>query len=616
MMRQMRDNMKAIMLVTAIAFVGLMVFGWGMDITGRSSAQAAGGELGRVNGQSITYERYLEVYRRIYDQQRQALDGRVPATMNREIEEAAWQQLVGDVLLEQEMRRRGIRVTESEIRQAARFAPPPEVLQNEVFYTDSQFDLAKYHQYLASPAVDPQLLAQLESYYRDLIPRSKLYFQVTAGSYLPDSELWRLWRDREEKVRARFISLDPLTLVADDAVSVTDREISAYYKDHAKQFERPARAQVRVVAIRKTPTAADTAAARDRALTLRQEILGGADFAEVARRESKDPGSAAQGGDLGTFGRGQMVPAFEEAVWSLPVNRVSEPVLTPFGYHLIQVQSRTADQARARHILVPIELTEQSEDELVRRADEMETLGASQPLDAVARELGLAVQTVDIVEGQAVIPGVGPAEDGVDWAFHDAEEPGAVSDVFETDDAFYMLELVETAPAGRIPLADVAPLIRARLLAEKKREAAAVIGRQLVDRIRSGNTLDQVAASRDLEVQEAGPFSRADFVPGLGQTNAAIGAAFGLQPGQTSGLVEANGRFYILQTIEKVPADRQKFDEEKAGLRARLASAFAQQRWNAFVASLHEEAEIIDNRDKVLRAPARDAGPVTDFAGW
>ena len=75
MMRQMRDNMKVIMLVTAGGFVALMVFGWGMDITGRSSAAATGGELGRVNGEPITYEEWNLVYRNLYEQQQRQNPG-------------------------------------------------------------------------------------------------------------------------------------------------------------------------------------------------------------------------------------------------------------------------------------------------------------------------------------------------------------------------------------------------------------------------------------------------------------------------------------------------------------------------------------------------------------
>src|SRR5690606_5150284 len=323
-----------------------------------------------------------------------------------------------------ELRRRGIQVTETEIRQAARFSPPPEFLENELFHTDGQFDLAKYHQFLASPAADEQLLLQLEAYYRDVIPRAKLFQQVVAGIYVPDSELWRLWRDREERVRIRYLVLDPARLVADTDVSVTQQEIEAYYKANKDEFRQNARASVRMAVLEKAVTAEDSAAARARAEALREEILAGGDFEEIARRESADPGSAAQGGDLGTFSRGQMVQPFDQAVFSLPIGQVSEPVLTQFGYHLIRVESRNGDEARARHILIPIELTPESEDRLLILADSLETLGEkAASLEEAAQQLGLAVRPAELVEGFAFVPGVGPVDDAVEWALNEAE-PG------------------------------------------------------------------------------------------------------------------------------------------------------------------------------------------------
>jgi peptidyl-prolyl cis-trans isomerase C len=78
-----------------------------------------------------------------------------------------------------------------------------------------------------------------------------------------------------------------------------------------------------------------------KATELRAKIVAGADFAVVAKESSDDKGSGAMGGDLGTFGKGQMTPAFEKEAFLLPVGQVSEPVKTPFGYHLIKVESRT-----------------------------------------------------------------------------------------------------------------------------------------------------------------------------------------------------------------------------------------------------------------------------------
>jgi parvulin-like peptidyl-prolyl isomerase len=80
-----------------------------------------------------------------------------------------------------------------------------------------------------------------------------------------------------------------------------------------------------------------------KATEIKKKLAGGEDFAKLAKEESDDSGSGANGGDLGTFKKGQMVPAFDQAVFSLPVGQVSDPVKTQFGYHLIQVQKKVGD---------------------------------------------------------------------------------------------------------------------------------------------------------------------------------------------------------------------------------------------------------------------------------
>jgi len=99
MMRQMRDNMKWIMGLTAVTFVGLMVFGWGMDITGRTGTDATGGELGRVNGDPITYEQWQSVYRNLYETRQRQTNAPVNAAVNKAIEEDAWNQIVMQLLI-------------------------------------------------------------------------------------------------------------------------------------------------------------------------------------------------------------------------------------------------------------------------------------------------------------------------------------------------------------------------------------------------------------------------------------------------------------------------------------------------------------------------------------
>lgn len=608
MMRTMRENTKWIMLLTALAFVALMVFEWGMDITGRSST-AVGGEIGRVNGRPITYDTYIATYRNLYDQIQREQDQRITSEQNRQIEEMAWDQLVTRVLIEEELARRGIVVTDEEIRQAARFSPPPEFRDNELFQTDGRFDLAKYQEFLASRSFDQQLLLQLESYYRDVIPRGKLLRQVTEGIFIPDAELWQRWRDQHEKVQVRYIPFEPDQLVPDTAVAVSNGEVQAYYRANREEFATPARASLKLVVLSRAPGAADTAAARARAERLRARILAGADFAEVARRESADSASAAAGGDLGTFRKGDMVEPLGDAAFRAPVGRVTQPVLTRLGFHLIRVERRWGDSLSARHILIPIQRSEETELRLLTLADSLEALSERESLEDAAAALGLPVRTIDITRDFPFAPGVGRIAEGAEWAFEDAAV-GETSPVFDTEQAYYALELVAREPEGYLPLEQAESLIRAKLLWQKKLEAAAQIARGLGEKIRKGTPFQDAAYEEGREIRIAGPFSRLDFVPGLGRMNEAIGAAFGLEVGQTSGVLRAPERVVVLQVVAKIPADSAAWHAQKESQRAQLTALRRQQRLDEWITALKAEAKIVDRRKDLLQ-PAATTGPLT-----
>ncbi|MCI0432166.1 MAG: SurA N-terminal domain-containing protein [Gemmatimonadetes bacterium] len=606
-MRTMRENTKWIMLATAIAFVALMVFEWGMDASGRSGTQFAGGEVGRVNGEPVAYDEYMEAYRALYDRQQQFVDGPIGTAMNRQIEDAAWDQVVVQRLIAQELKRRGIVVTDDEVRQAARYEPPPELQNDPLFQTDGQFDLERYHAYLSSPAVDPQLLLNLEAYYRDAIPRSKLLFQTTAGTHVSDDALWRMWRDARDQVTLQYLAFEPEALVDDAAITITPEEIASYYRVNREDFIRPARATVRYVAIDRSPNAADSLAALDRARQIRAEIAGGADFAEVAQRESADSVSAADGGRLEIV-KGQTVPVFEETAFSQRINEVSEPILSQFGYHVIRTERRSGDSATVRHVLIPVELRLAREDSILDRADSLDVLTETLNLADAARAVGLESADAELIPGLAFVPGIGLAEDGASWAFEDAEF-GDVSQLFETESHYYAFELVSREEERNLTQDEATETVRAALTSQKKLERAREMARAAVDRIRAGESLEAVAASTGMTVREAGPFARIDFVPGLGRTNPAIGAAFGLRPGQTSGVVESDNTLYVIHVVSRTDADRAEWEAQKDEQRQRAVQLFAEQRWNRYLAALRENARIVDNRKALQQQAAAQPAP-------
>ncbi len=164
------------------------------------------------------------------------------------------------------------------------------------------------------------------------------------------------------------------------------------------------------VAVPRKLDASDSAAALEHAKALRDEITKGTPFAEVAKRESADTCSGRDGGSLGTFGRGAMTKAFEDAVFSLPLNTVSEPVATEFGYHLITSASAPRTVSRRSHILVKFELAGKHRDQVDAETDSLERLAAERldpaALDTVARALKLPIgQTGPVQEGGRVVLG-------------------------------------------------------------------------------------------------------------------------------------------------------------------------------------------------------------------
>ncbi|HYH81869.1 MAG TPA: SurA N-terminal domain-containing protein [Longimicrobium sp.] len=600
-MQIIRSKAGKVMTVLLVGgFLAFMVYGIGMEASGAGTP----GELGSVNGTPISLEAYQRRVQELTDQYRQQGASRISAEVQQQIDQRAWDDLVDQTLLEQEMAKRDIRVTDDQIRFAALNVPMPQMMQQEIFQTNGQFDLTKYQQYLRSPQASDELLTQVEQYYRSVIPRSRLQEQVAAGTYLSDAELWRLYRDRTETATVEYVQLD-LSRLAPGAVQVSNDEIRRYYNENRDDFKRGRTARFTVAYLPTAPTEADRQAVLQRTLALRQQVAAGGDFAALARTESADTASARQGGDLGTVRKGQMVAAFDSAVWALPVNEVSQPVLTQFGYHLLQVTERGGDTARVRHMLLPIQKTPEELEALDAKADTLGDLAESQGLERAARSVGATVrQGVAVTEQLPYIPGVGPAMEALNWATGEQREmePGTrpVSDVIEGEGALYVVRLDSYLPKGEMTLAQATPQIRERLILDKKRARARAEGERIVAEVRRGKTLQQAAAARGLTVQQAGPFTRGAPNPALGQASAAVGAAFGTPLNQVSGVVETEGGLYIVRPTQRTAADQARFNAEKQMMRSSMLMQLRQQVGAQWLASLRRGAKIEDNRDEIF----------------
>lgn len=287
MLSAMRASAKYIWIIIVVLFVGGFLLVETSGLLGRAPVTTTTA-VAKVNGEDILATSWYQVTQNLEQASTQQSNQSLSLDERQRLQDQAFEQLVTDALLRQEYRRRGITVTDDEILQAARFSPPPQLMQSAELQTDGQFDPAKYQRFLQSPMARQEgLLLQLEQYYRTEIPKQKLFDQIANDVYVSDEQLWRRWQDSHDTAQVSFVAFGP-ERIPDADVRVSDDEIRAYYDTHKAQFERPGTAKVSIIIVARAVTASDSAAVRARAAALRSRIVGGEKFEDVARAESAD----------------------------------------------------------------------------------------------------------------------------------------------------------------------------------------------------------------------------------------------------------------------------------------------------------------------------------------
>ncbi len=599
MLAQMRSAafIKAMMIIVAIAFIGLMVFEWGADFSNRGLS--SGDALGSINGQEITHKQFEAELRNYYQQAK--AQGNEEPEMSQMISQT-WESMINQTLVAQQLEKYNIAVSDNEINFYNRNNPPEAVQAQEFFHTNGQFDLTKYQQFLDNPGTysDPQMKQFVffteDNARRQLLSR-KLETRIAGSVKVTDAEVRQAHIDRNEKVSVAYIGFD-VTAISDSLSLVADSEIQAYYDKHRNDFKQDAAIRAAFVGFSKAPTAHDEIQAETEIRRILDEARKGEDFAELARIYSDDT-SAQQGGDLGFFGKNRMVKPFEDAAFALAPGQISDPVKTQFGWHIVKVEEKKGAgdslQVHARHILIQVKPGMDTLDSLRVVAREFQENAEKIGFDAAVNKANQQSQDTGFISADSFFPLLGNSAAGLVNAFLH-KTPGDVSNIYETDQGLFVFSLRETRPEGPRPLDEVRRQIVSRLQQQKKVRVAANRMTDVLGHIKAGKSLEEAAKTFNLQVNKPEAFARAGFVAGVGSRNAFIGAAFRLFVGQTSDVVTTDRGAYILQVLQKTPIDEKAFATEKEMLSRQLLAQKRQEVIAAWFADLRETAQIVDNR--------------------
>jgi peptidyl-prolyl cis-trans isomerase D len=602
MLRTMRSNAKWVFYILAIAFIGWLAIGQVSEILGTS-----GNVVLKVNGKEYPVNEYQQRLQVASEQYRQQV-GSAPSTReeDQQLQEQVINQMISEALLQQEYKRLGIRVSDAEIIEAARTSPPPEVMRDPQFQTDSQFDVRKWQQFLATQT-DRQLLAQIEGLYREQIPRIKLMQYLTTDIYVSDAKLWRIYKDQHDSVRVAVLAVWPYSMP--DSTKISDAELRAYVDKHKDEFKRPAVAYVRFVALSRAPNAADSAAARARVTRVRTELARGTKFEDVAKRESSDSVSGQNGGDLGWIKRSGagFDSAFVAGLRGLKPGQVSAPVATQFGYHLIRVDQVKGDSMKVRHILIPVALQGEHLDQVEARADTLERTASERTdpaaLDSVAKKLGLHVSpTYTVIQGDRFNLGRYVIPDVSVWAF---EAPaGETSPIIEATPAYYVFRVDSVAPEGVPPLNEIRERVENDLRFERQQGIAQHRADSLAAAMKAVPSLATAASARGLQVQQFGPFTRMRPPGYVAREPLVVGTAFGLGVGERSGVIKGEGGYFVIESLGRKLADSTAWLAQRTAQREQLRQAALQARMQQYMEGLRAKAKIVDRRKQLFKAQA------------
>ncbi len=415
-----------------------------------------------------------------------------------------------------------------------------------------------------------------------------------------------------EKFAFRVLVLSQDKVAA--GLQITDQELRTQYAAAVDNFRSPEQIHARHILLATDGKSdADKKTIRAKAEDLSKQAKGGADFAELAKKNSEDSGNASLGGDLGTFSRGQMAKEFEDAAFALKPNEVSGVVTTQFGYHIIKVLEKIPSK------VTPFENVRADLERELRAsklADSMQAAKSQMRADLlktptaaadVAKKFNAELVTVTEAKLGEAIPtlGVTPEIDGVLASL----QPGGVTEALTLPGDRAAVAVLDKRIPGRPSTLDEAKAgIREQLLDVAAKKLLAERSKEAADRINKGEDIHAVAKALNTKVDGASNFGIGDSIPELGPA-AFLEEAFVKGTGAVIGPKALQGRTVVAKVISKTNADMAGLAAERSSILAGLKGARAQQTnrlWmDSIVRDLTESGDLVVNQAAIQQVVAQ-----------
>jgi peptidyl-prolyl cis-trans isomerase D len=466
---------------------------------------------------------------------------------------------------------------------------------------------------------------------------AKLQSFIFGGIKVSGAEAFDTYKWLRDEVSVEYVVFKPS---AYSGVEVTQEEIEAYFSEHEKTYEIPPKVKVQYLLLDFTEFEAKAKVSEEevgtyfdlnkqdyatpkkvrarhilfkvesdakpevieevwkKAIDTLEKARSGKDFGELAKKYSEDTGSRNKGGDLGFFPRDRMIKPFSDAAFAMKAGEISDPIRTPFGWHIIKVEGI---QEAKEPVLA--EVADQIRNKLAKgeaktlafdRAEEIyEGCYGAGSISEVAQSNQLKVHETGFFPEQGPIKGVKEARKFAETAFGLHEN--GLSEPLELQEGYYILQLIAKQPA-RIPeLKMVQESVRQDLIEQRKDDLAKKGAEEFLNDVKGGVEFQIAAANRELKAETTGFFKRSGAIPGVGAEREIQETAFTLNQSNpfSDTVIKGKQGYYMIQFKARQEADQKEFEAKKSEITTSLMFQKRQRAIGEFLAELRNKSEIV-----------------------
>ena len=603
LMTSMREKMHVVLWALLAMFILSMTIG-GL-VGGANVLDILAGNvdprttIAQINGEDISPDYFNQLVSQQLEQAR-SNGQKLNDFQIRRARDTAWDNMLQDVLVSQEVKRLNISASDEEVMYHLENNPPPFLQQNPSFQTDGVFDWDKYRTALASPQGDEWL--PIEAFMKNTyVPNFKLQKLLDESIIITERNIKNEFIKRNVNYTISGIHITSGKVPVEES-EPSDSEIREEYNKSKSDFKHDELRSVSYVSWKKEPAKNDSISVQKLATAIYERVKEGEEFATLANEYSVDPGNqGTKGGDLGWFGKGQMVKEFEKAAFTAKKGEIIEPVKSNFGYHIIYVRDKKVENGEekvlASHILLKIEISSTTLSNLKRDATLFSYDAQDNGFSSAVSEHNLDIGNHKKMNEEGFsIKGLGGLRAGVRFAFN--SKVGDVSDILENDQYFSVFTLDTIIAPGFKSYEEVQAQLKGTLKKTKVMAATLDEANKLLLTISGKDIKLDDAIDEDSELDAIKNESK-QLVQGftsIGRSNYVTGALLAAKPGEILGPLETGRGHAIIELKEISVFDSTEYEVQKESLRKTIFNQKQNQFFQAWLDDLKENAEIVDNR--------------------